>query len=86
MADISSGRLWDKVVKYHSLGYLMGSADLVTGGETEADTGNGILQNHAYGVLDFVEVKGAKLVRIRNPWGQGEWKGKWSDGSKEWTK
>ncbi len=22
---------------------------------------------------------------MRNPWGKGEWKGDWSDGSKLWT-
>ncbi len=26
------------------------------------------------------------MLRIRNPWGQGEWKGKWGDGSPEWDK
>src|SRR5689334_17254295 len=25
------------------------------------------------------------MCQIRNPWGEGEWKGKWSDNSSEWT-
>ena len=39
----------------------------------------GILQRHAYSLLDFKEVAGYRLVRIRNPWGHGEWTGPWSD-------
>jgi hypothetical protein len=30
-------------------------------------------------------IPGKQFVRIRNPWGKSEWKGPWSDGSKEWT-
>ena len=43
--------------------------------------------NHAYTVLRAKEVLGVKLVLVRNPWGSAvsKWKGKWADGSKEWT-
>lgn len=26
-----------------------------------------------------------KILKLRNPWGQGEWKGEWSDNSSKWT-
>jgi hypothetical protein len=35
--------------------------------------------------LRAVEYKGKKFVVVRNPWGESEWIGPWSDGSKEWT-
>jgi hypothetical protein len=43
---------------------------------------------HAYGLVAAREVdlgKGEKvrLVRVRNPWGKGEWKGAWSDTTQE---
>ncbi|KXH59450.1 calpain family cysteine protease [Colletotrichum salicis] len=40
---------------------------------------------HAYSVMKAVEMDGQRLVLLKNPWGKGEWKGAWSDGSKEWT-
>ena len=50
------------------------------GGAAEAPIkGFGILQRHAYSLVDMKEVAGYRLVRIRNPWGQGEWTGPWSD-------
>lgn len=45
----------------------------------------GLYSNHAYAVLHAREVNGKRFVVLRNPWGKGEWKGAWSDGSKEWT-
>ncbi|KAL8952671.1 MAG: hypothetical protein Q9222_001439 [Ikaeria aurantiellina] len=40
---------------------------------------------HAYSVQQAVEMKGERLLRIRNPWGDTEWQGPWSDGSEQWT-
>ena len=46
----------------------------------------GIVQGHAYSILDVFEVEGNKLVQLRNPWGdKTEWKGAWGDNSREWT-
>ena len=48
-------------------------------GETEQVDENGIVAGHAYSMIDIIEFveKGetVKLLRLRNPWGQNEWKG-----------
>jgi hypothetical protein len=46
---------------------------------------NGLIGDHSYSVLRAVEHKGKKFIVVRNPWGDTEWDGPWSDGSKEWT-
>ena len=47
------------------------------------------LRNGRYKVLTPEEsIKGMRIVRLvklRNPWGEGEWKGDWSDDSYLWT-
>jgi len=52
---------------------------------------NGLVGNHAYSIMDvkdvslsFFEGKRVQLVRLRNPWGGGEWKGAWSDSDSKW--
>ncbi|KAI1160782.1 hypothetical protein F5B18DRAFT_663622 [Nemania serpens] len=45
----------------------------------------GIIELHAYSIMRAVEMDGQRLVLLKNPWGKGEWRGPWSDGSKEWT-
>ncbi|OPB41692.1 calpain-like protease [Trichoderma guizhouense] len=45
----------------------------------------GILELHSYSIQKAVDIDGKRLLRLKNPWGKGEWKGPWSDGSKEWT-
>ncbi|KAI4897884.1 hypothetical protein NFI96_031564 [Prochilodus magdalenae] len=54
-------------------------------GATPANTvlPNGIVEGHAYTVTGVAKVKTrekeVELVRIFNPWGDGEWNGDWSD-------
>ncbi|KAM4690221.1 calpain-3 [Rhinophrynus dorsalis] len=58
-------------------------------GHFQTRMANGLVKGHAYSVTGVEETtcKGnqVKLVRLRNPWGQVEWNGSWSDNSKEWT-
>ncbi|XP_073410279.1 calpain-3 isoform X2 [Dendrobates tinctorius] len=55
----------------------------------ETRMASGLVKGHAYSLTGVEETpfKGekVKLVRLRNPWGQVEWNGSWSDNSKEWT-
>ena len=49
----------------------------------------GLAPGHAYTLLEAKEVNTSngkeKLVHLRNPWGNGEWSGNWSDASRKWT-
>uniref|UniRef100_A0A8D3BHN8 Calpain 8 n=1 Tax=Scophthalmus maximus TaxID=52904 RepID=A0A8D3BHN8_SCOMX len=56
--------------------------------DTEAITGQKLVKGHAYSVTAAERVlrcgSSVELLRIRNPWGQVEWTGAWSDESTEW--
>jgi len=49
----------------------------------------GLISLHAYTLIGCATIKvngnDIKLVKIRNPWGHTEWKGKWGDNSDAWT-
>lgn len=58
-------------------------------GVREARLANGLVRGHAYTITKLVRFdhrgRDTRLVRIRNPWGnEQEWKGAWSDHSREW--
>ena len=80
--------IWKKMVESQKKGFVM------TAG-TSGDVSNldieevGLSPGHAYTVLGVYELDGSrgkeKIVRLRNPWGNGEWNGDWSDSSSKWT-
>ncbi|XP_064569955.1 calpain-3 isoform X3 [Zonotrichia leucophrys gambelii] len=70
-------------------GSLMASSiDTIMPMQYETRMSCGLVKGHAYSVTAVEEVlfKGEKirLVRLRNPWGQVEWNGAWSDKSEVW--
>ncbi|XP_052458762.1 calpain-1 catalytic subunit isoform X1 [Carassius gibelio] len=72
-------------------GSLLGcSIDISSEFDMEAVTFKKLVKGHAYSVTGAEEVlyRGirTKLVRIRNPWGEVEWTGAWSDHSREWER
>uniref|UniRef100_A0A3Q1H5N5 Calpain 8 n=1 Tax=Acanthochromis polyacanthus TaxID=80966 RepID=A0A3Q1H5N5_9TELE len=72
------------------LGSLLGcSINISSSRETEAITPQKLVKGHAYSITAAEQVhhlgSPVELVRIRNPWGQVEWTGAWSDNSPEWT-
>ncbi|KFP75545.1 Calpain-2 catalytic subunit, partial [Acanthisitta chloris] len=71
-------------------GSLLGcSIDITSAAETEAVTSQKLVKGHAYSVTGAEEVnfRGTvqKLIRIRNPWGEVEWTGKWNDNCPNWS-
>uniref|UniRef100_A0A8C2G6W2 Calpain 2, (m/II) large subunit b n=1 Tax=Cyprinus carpio TaxID=7962 RepID=A0A8C2G6W2_CYPCA len=65
-------------------GALLGcSIDITSAADSEAVTRQKLVKGHAYSLTGATEVnyrgRKEKLVRMRNPWGQVEWTGAWSD-------
>uniref|UniRef100_A0A8C8DWD8 Calpain 9 n=1 Tax=Oryzias sinensis TaxID=183150 RepID=A0A8C8DWD8_9TELE len=62
------------------------SLQITSSAESEAKTTTGLVKGHAYSITGMEELQfrgqTVKLIRVRNPWGQVEWNGAWSD--KEW--
>jgi hypothetical protein len=86
---IENGEMWNMLLRYYKSGCLLGCTNSVKSqdGESGEEMGSqGIWNNHAYGILEVRDIKGLKLIRIRNPWGEGEWKGTFCDEDEEWDK
>ncbi|KAL6506586.1 Calpain-type cysteine protease dek1 [Orobanche gracilis] len=82
--DLASGRLWSQILRFKQEGFLLGAGS-PSGSDVHVSS-CGIVQGHAYSILQVRDVDGHRLVQIRNPWAnEVEWNGPWSDSSPEWT-
>jgi len=80
--------LWKKLTFADNRGWIMCAGTPGVDNFTEKGGPNedhGIVPGHAYSVIACKEYDGIRLLNVRNPWGQFEWGGAWSDNSSEWT-
>ncbi|XP_007895022.1 calpain 2, (m/II) large subunit, like [Callorhinchus milii] len=87
--DSAPPNIFKIIQKAISRGSLLGCSINITSSEdSEAITSQKLVKGHAYSITGAESVtyndEQEKLIRIRNPWGQVEWTGPWSDGSDEW--
>lgn len=97
--EAKRNQLFERVLKVHSRGGLISaSIKAVTAADMEARLACGLVKGHAYaitdvrkvrlghGLLAFFKSEKLDMIRLRNPWGEREWNGPWSDTSEEWQK
>lgn len=85
---LNNGEFWDLFKSFEAEGYLMsastpGEERFLEPGEVEED--DQLKPGHSYSIVLVKEVKGNKLINLRNPWGNFRWEGDWSNRSALWT-
>lgn len=97
--DYTEEFLWTEIAQAEKNNWIMtaGTDDIQNGSDAYIEK-IGICGSHAYSLLSAVEIyenqgkysrdpnRGRKirLILMRNPWGQNEWKGEWSDFDVKW--
>lgn len=91
-------QLFEDLLKVYDRGGIISCSINAQPHEIEFKMANGLVKGHAYsvtavkkvrlghGLLAYFKNENIFLIRMRNPWGQTEWKGAWSDTSEEWLK
>lgn len=87
--------VWSLLHRYFKWNSLMGcsiQSNPKEKNKVEADAGQGLHFGHAYSLLGIGEITvdkkdsktgTMKLIKLRNPWGRGEWEGRFGDRSDE---
>ena len=81
--QLDEDEIYNKIEEGDKEGTIMSSASK---GNDQVER-RGLVKSHAYTLLSakkWVE-RNIYLLKLRNPWGEGEWNGKWSDYSSCWT-
>ena len=74
-------QLWEKLLEFDSKDYIVSGTSQRT-----CTRKDGLVASHAYTVISAYNFdNGDRVLKIRNPWGNFEWVGKYSEDSDIWT-
>jgi calpain-15 len=79
--DSKIEELWDIIKQADKNNWIICTS---TGDNKNAEA-MGLIQSHAYTLIGVNEDQNIRLVKLRNPWGNFEWKGDFSDSSPLWN-
>ena len=84
---VDSDLQWTRLLSFREAGFLAGaSCGSRDPAAVQLAESLGLQSMHAYSILDVRTTSGGhRLVKLRNPWGKGEWAGAWSSHSPSWT-
>lgn len=75
-------KFWDEGLAQVNKSFLWGCTTQKVNSMDE----RGMVSNHAYSIIEARTIPdGTRLLKVRNPWGDTEWEGDYSDRSKKWT-
>ncbi|CAK9113588.1 Calpain-type cysteine protease ADL1 (Phytocalpain ADL1) (Protein ADAXIALIZED LEAF1) (Protein DEFECTIVE KERNEL 1) (OsDEK1) (Protein SHOOTLESS 3) [Durusdinium trenchii] len=78
--------LWDEVRSADAQSFLVACSMRAKHGQEHVRE-DGLVEAHAYSLLQAVDVEGQRLVFLRNPWGNDKrWNGRWCDGDEAWDR
>lgn len=90
-ADIRNGCLWSEVREHVLSQSMVACTFFESGPRVDAESRQGLIQNHAYCVLDACDLaaengdSAIQLVKVRNPWGGiAGWSGPFCAASSDW--
>jgi len=82
---LNEDEFFDRLCAWEDANFIMACGSEAGSDKTDVE---GIVQGHAYTLLEAVQNPGGAdvdLIRVRNPWGQGEFTaGKWTDEGSGW--
>ena len=84
--DERKQQLWKILVKANKNNYVI-CAGTRNFSLWEKFFSTGLIASHAYSIIGIFDLKeeNLKLVKLRNPWGEKEYNGDWSDKSPKWN-